>query len=61
MAMVFLCMRTPPPWYSQMEKIGILFGDYPHNFKAMFTSLGYEVEIENLGWGGMYQFIKLRL
>ena len=46
-------------WFSLMEKIGILFGDYPHDFQAMFSSLGYEIEIESLGWGGMYQFIKL--
>jgi ubiquinone/menaquinone biosynthesis C-methylase UbiE len=39
--------------------IGILFGDYPHNYKELFNDLGYKAQIEDLGWGGMYQYIRV--
>ena len=45
-------------WYSLLEKIGILFGDYPHDYPALFKSLGYPVEVEDLGWGGLYKYIR---
>jgi ubiquinone/menaquinone biosynthesis C-methylase UbiE len=47
-------------WYQIFEKIGILFGDYPHDYRELFNSLGYEAEIEDLGWGGAYQFIRVQ-
>ena len=48
-------------WYRLMETIGILFGDYPHDYKKLFNSIGHEVQIEDLGWGGMYLLIKVML
>jgi ubiquinone/menaquinone biosynthesis C-methylase UbiE len=46
-------------WTGFMEWIGILIGDYPHDFQAIFEELGYQPEVEYLGWSGMYQFIKV--
>jgi ubiquinone/menaquinone biosynthesis C-methylase UbiE len=48
-------------WIWILEKIGILIGDYPHNYPALFRSEGIEAEVEQLGWGGMYQFVKVKL
>ena len=48
------------PWTRFMEWIGVLIGDYPHDFQNIFTALGYQPEIEVLGWSGMYQFIKVK-
>jgi ubiquinone/menaquinone biosynthesis C-methylase UbiE len=47
-------------WTRFMEWIGILIGDYPHDFQAIFRDLGYQPEVEYLGWSGMYQFIKVK-
>lgn len=47
-------------WTRFMEWIGILIGDYPHDFQAIFKDLGYQPEVEYLGWSGMYQFIRVR-
>jgi ubiquinone/menaquinone biosynthesis C-methylase UbiE len=46
-------------WYRILEKIGILIGDYPHDYPELFRGLGYEAEVENLAWGGMYQYIRV--
>jgi ubiquinone/menaquinone biosynthesis C-methylase UbiE len=48
-------------WFRLLEGIGILFGDFPHDYKKVFDSLGYQAEVEELGWGGMYQLIILKL
>jgi len=42
------------------EQFGIWFGDCPHDYLALLASLGYRVEVEPLGWGGMYQYIRAR-
>ena len=47
-------------WYQIFEKIGILIGDFPHDYRELFNSLGYEAEVKNLGWGGTYQFIRVQ-
>ena len=46
-------------WIHIIEKIGLLFGDYPHDYREIFNTLGYEAEIENLGWGGLYQYFRV--
>ena len=46
-------------WFRFMEILGILFGDCPNNYRELFKAIGYEAEIEKLGWGGMYQFIRV--
>jgi ubiquinone/menaquinone biosynthesis C-methylase UbiE len=46
-------------WIQLLVMIGILIGDFPHDYKALFSELGYVSQIENLGWGGMYQFIRV--
>jgi ubiquinone/menaquinone biosynthesis C-methylase UbiE len=39
--------------------IGILIGDFPHDYIELFSELGYVSQVKNLGWGGMYQFIRV--
>lgn len=46
-------------WINILVLLGILFGDYPHDYKELFRAMGYEGQIENLGWGGMYQYIRV--
>lgn len=46
-------------WKQILERIGILIGDYPHDYKKLFRDMGFEAEIEDLGWKGMYQFIRV--
>jgi hypothetical protein len=48
-------------WLGWIETIGILIGDYPHDYKGLLEAMGYQVDVEELGWGGMYQFIRARL
>ncbi len=45
-------------WHRFMEWIGILFGDYPHDYVAYFRSQGFETEVEYLGFDGMYQYVR---
>jgi ubiquinone/menaquinone biosynthesis C-methylase UbiE len=47
-------------WTRFMEWIGMLIGDYPHDFQSLFRELGCQPKIELLGWSGMYQFIRVR-
>jgi ubiquinone/menaquinone biosynthesis C-methylase UbiE len=47
--------------YRFMVWIGILIGDYPHDYQGLFRSVGYEAEVEELGWAGVYQFIRVKL
>jgi len=46
-------------WWRILEIIGILIGDYPHDYPVLFRELGYEAAVEKLGWGGMYQYIQV--
>lgn len=46
-------------WAQILEKIGILFGDYPYDYDELIRELGYEAEIDDLGWGGMYQYVQV--
>jgi ubiquinone/menaquinone biosynthesis C-methylase UbiE len=46
-------------WFRVMEFIGILIGDYPYDYLALFRELGYQAEVEDLGWGGMYKYIRV--
>jgi ubiquinone/menaquinone biosynthesis C-methylase UbiE len=47
-------------WLGLLETAMALFGDHPHDYRALLTSMGLSVEVEELGWGGMYQFVKGR-
>ena len=47
-------------WTRIMERIGMLIGDYPHDFQSILRLLGYYPEVEIPGWSGMYQFIKVK-
>ena len=42
-------------WRKLMTWIGILFGDYPHDYLAFFRGLGYAAHVEYLGFDCMYQ------
>ncbi len=46
-------------WVRALEKVGILIGDYPHDYEGLFCSLGLEPVRESLGWGGMYQYLQV--
>ena len=46
-------------WTRFLERIGVLIGDYPHDFGAYLESLGYQPEVEILGWSGMYQYVRV--
>lgn len=46
-------------WTRFLAWIGMRIGDFPHDFAAIFRKMGYEPEIEILGWSGMYQFIRV--
>lgn len=45
-------------WHAFMRWIGILFGDYAHDYVAYFRALGFETEVEYLGFDGMYQYVR---
>ena len=47
-------------WTRFMAWIGMLIGDFPHDFQSIFTKLGCQPEVEYLGWSGVYQFIKVQ-
>lgn len=42
-----------------LERIGQFIGDYAYNYDELFDKWGFTVESEALGWGGMYQFIRV--
>ena len=42
-----------------LEKIGQFIGDYAYDYAAIFDRWGLAAECEELGWGGMYQFIRV--
>ncbi|MBC8504315.1 MAG: methyltransferase domain-containing protein [Chloroflexi bacterium] len=44
-------------WTRFMERIGILFGDYPHDYVTYFRARGFATEVEYLGFDGMYQYV----
>jgi len=46
-------------WMRFMAWVGKFIGDYPYDFAAIFRELGFEPHVEILGWGGMYQFIRV--
>jgi ubiquinone/menaquinone biosynthesis C-methylase UbiE len=48
-------------WYRILEYVGVLIGDYPHDYQALFGNMGYQAEVENLGWGGLYKFIRVKV
>jgi len=47
-------------WMRFMEWIGILFGDFPHDYVVYFRAQGLETDVEYLGFDGMYQYVKAR-
>jgi ubiquinone/menaquinone biosynthesis C-methylase UbiE len=46
-------------WMGLMARLFVWFGDFPHDYQAIFTELGYRSETEVLGWRGMYQFVRV--
>jgi ubiquinone/menaquinone biosynthesis C-methylase UbiE len=48
-------------WYRWMENVGILVGDYPHDYEGLLNSMGLEAQVEELGWGGSYQYIQAKV
>ena len=47
-------------WLRLFVVVGSLVGDYPHDYKRLLSAMGHKVDLEELGWGGMYQFIRAR-
>ncbi|MBC8506907.1 MAG: methyltransferase domain-containing protein [Anaerolineales bacterium] len=45
-------------WQRFMEWIGVLFGDYPHDYVTYFRARGLQTEVEYLGFDGMYQYVR---
>lgn len=43
-----------------IDRVLQYIGDYAYDYKALFNGFGYDPEVEVLGWGGMYQFIRVR-
>lgn len=50
---------TGSPLTDIIEWIGKRIGDHPHDFAGIFKQLGFEPTIETLGWGGMYQIVRV--
>jgi ubiquinone/menaquinone biosynthesis C-methylase UbiE len=46
-------------WTRFTEKGMLLFGDQASDFVSLLKMLGYEPEMEILGWGGMYQYVQI--
>lgn len=42
-----------------LEKFGQWIGDYAYDYAEIFDRWGFAAESEELGWGGMYQFIRV--
>jgi SAM-dependent methyltransferase len=42
-----------------MIEMGILIGDFPHDYVGIFRGLGYESTVEVLGLEGVYQFVRV--
>jgi ubiquinone/menaquinone biosynthesis C-methylase UbiE len=43
-----------------LVELGILIGDFPHDYVLLFRDLGYEPAVEVLGADGIYQFVSVR-
>jgi len=43
-----------------LVELGILIGDFPHDYATIFRELGYEPAVEVLGVDGIYQFVSVR-
>ena len=50
---------TETSWTRLIEKSMLLFGDQASDFVSLFKTLGYESEMEILGWGGTYQYVQV--
>ena len=46
-------------WTRVTERSMLWFGDQASDFVSLFEALGYEPEMEVLGWGGMYQYVQV--
>jgi ubiquinone/menaquinone biosynthesis C-methylase UbiE len=47
-------------WRRFMAWVGEFFGDYPHDYASIFRELGYQPEIEHLGFDQMYQCVRVQ-
>ena len=52
--------QTMTLWRRFMAWFGEFFGDYPHNYAAICRELGYQPEIEHLGFDQMYQVVQVK-
>lgn len=43
-----------------LVELGILIGDFPHDYASVFRELSYEPAVEVLGLDGIYQFLRVR-
>jgi ubiquinone/menaquinone biosynthesis C-methylase UbiE len=43
-----------------LERVLIFVGDFAYDYVKIFRDLGYQAEVEQLGWNGMYQFIRIQ-
>lgn len=43
-----------------LVELGILIGDFPHDYARIFRELGYEPAVEVLGLDGIYQSLSVR-
>ena len=46
-------------WTRFIESCMFLFGDQACEFVCQLKALGYQPELEVLGWGGMYQYLQV--
>ena len=47
-------------WMKPIEWVGILIGDYAHDYQGIFNCLGYSAEIELINGMAMYQYVRVR-
>jgi ubiquinone/menaquinone biosynthesis C-methylase UbiE len=43
-----------------LERVLVFVGDFAYDYVKIFRDLGYQAEVEKLGWNGMYQFIRIQ-
>jgi ubiquinone/menaquinone biosynthesis C-methylase UbiE len=56
----YVCPSNPT-WPTRLiAMVSSLVGDEPRDFVGVFQQLGYEPDVEVLGWSGMYQLLKVR-
>jgi ubiquinone/menaquinone biosynthesis C-methylase UbiE len=54
--------KSPQPtWLSRIiERLLIFVGDFAYDYVSAFEELGFQPEVETIGWNGMYQYVRIR-